>query len=121
MALEGDGWLTPRPGRFTPRNEPLTIVQEAEEEDFRYQIIQPTNSVFFPHGSSAVEGLGLLIAGVSRSQSDTIHSVRLLWMSDQPDAEESVNTQHSEEKHVHTLGGIRTHKPHPTSGRRPMS
>ena len=29
-ALDGDGWSTPRPGRFTPRErEPVPIVQEA--------------------------------------------------------------------------------------------
>ena len=30
-ALDGSGWLTPRPGRFTPRGgDPVPIVQEAE-------------------------------------------------------------------------------------------
>jgi hypothetical protein len=28
-ALERDGWSTPRPGRFTPRKDPVHIVQEA--------------------------------------------------------------------------------------------
>jgi hypothetical protein len=32
---------------------------------------------------------GLLIIEASRSQSDTSHSVGLLWTSDQPDAETS--------------------------------
>jgi len=32
-------------------------------------------------------GQGLLIIEVSRSHSDTPHSVGLLWTSDQPDAE----------------------------------
>jgi hypothetical protein len=34
-------------------------------------------------------GLGLLIVEASRSNSDTPHSVGLLWMGDQPDAETS--------------------------------
>jgi hypothetical protein len=28
-ALDGGGWPTPRPGRFTPGNDPVPIVQEA--------------------------------------------------------------------------------------------
>ena len=28
-ALDGGGWSTPRPGRFTPGNDPVPIVQEA--------------------------------------------------------------------------------------------
>ena len=28
-ALNGGGWSAPRPGRFTPGNEPVLIVQEA--------------------------------------------------------------------------------------------
>ena len=38
---------------------------------------------------------GLLIIEDSRSRLDTPHSVGLLWTSDQPDAENSDNTQHS--------------------------
>jgi hypothetical protein len=29
LALEGSGWSTPRPGHFTPGNDPVPIVQEA--------------------------------------------------------------------------------------------
>jgi hypothetical protein len=36
------------------------------------------------HGSTALVSLGLLIVEVSRSHSDTLHSVGLLWTSDQP-------------------------------------
>ena len=117
--MEGGGWIIPRPGRLTPGNEPLTIVQEADKNDFRYQIIKPANKFNFFHGSKTVVGQGPLIFGVSRPQSDTTHSVRLLWTGDQPDAEDSDNTQQSEEKDVHTPGGIQTRKPHPASGRRP--
>ena len=28
-ALDGGGWSAPRPGRFTPRKDPVPIVQEA--------------------------------------------------------------------------------------------
>jgi hypothetical protein len=28
-ALDGGGWSTPRPGRFTPGNDPVLIVQDA--------------------------------------------------------------------------------------------
>jgi hypothetical protein len=34
---------------------------------------------FFPHGSTVVVGLGLLIVEVSRSHSDTPHLVGVLW------------------------------------------
>jgi hypothetical protein len=37
-------------------------------------------------------GQGLLMIEASRSHSDTPHSVRLLWTSDQPDAETSIST-----------------------------
>ena len=53
--------------------------------------------------------LGLLYE-VSRSHSDTAHSVRLLWTSDQPDAEPD-NTQHSQETDIYAPGGISTHDP----------
>ena len=29
LALDGGGWSTPRPGRFTPRKDPVPTVQEA--------------------------------------------------------------------------------------------
>ena len=38
---------------------------------------------FFPHGSTALVGLGLL-SEVPQSHSAALHSVWLLWMSDQP-------------------------------------
>ena len=45
---------------------------------------------FFLHVSTAIIGHGLLILEVSRSHTQThTHSVRLLWTSDQPDAETS--------------------------------
>jgi len=42
-----------------------------------------------PLGLTALVDLGPLIVEVSRSHSDTSHSVRLLWMSDQPVTETS--------------------------------
>jgi hypothetical protein len=41
----------------------------------------------FFHGWAAIVGLGLLIVEVSRSYSDTPHSVGLLWTSNRPVAE----------------------------------
>ena len=49
----------------------------------------PNNIVFFNHGTTALEGQGLLIVEGSWSHSDTPHSVGLLWTSDQPDTETS--------------------------------
>jgi hypothetical protein len=44
---------------------------------------------FFPRCNIPPVGQSLLITEASRSHSDTAHSVRLLWTSDQPDAETS--------------------------------
>jgi len=46
-------------------------------------------TVSFFNGSTAIEVLGLLIFKVVRSHPDTPHSLRLLWMSDQPITETS--------------------------------
>ena len=43
----------------------------------------------FSHGTKDLVDHGHLIIEVSRSYSDTPHSVGLLWTSDQPDAETS--------------------------------
>jgi hypothetical protein len=45
--------------------------------------------IFFPMVRQPLGGLGLLIIKASRSNSDTPHSVGLLWTSDQPVAETS--------------------------------
>jgi hypothetical protein len=45
--------------------------------------------VLFFHVSTALVGLGLLILEVSRSHSDTLHSVVPLWTSHRPVAETS--------------------------------
>jgi hypothetical protein len=47
------------------------------------------NFRFFFCGATAPIGYGLLFIEVSRSHSDTPHSVRLLWTSDRPVAETS--------------------------------
>jgi hypothetical protein len=51
-------------------------------------------------------GQGRFIIEASRSDSDTPHSVGLLWTSDQPDAETSDN-KHSQYTDVLVPGGIR--------------
>ena len=64
----------------------------------------------FPHGARATNGQGLIIDS-SRSHSDILHSVGLVWTSDQPVAETST-WQHttSQETDIHAPGGIRTRK-----------
>jgi len=65
--------------------------------------------ISFFHGTSALVGLGLLIAEVSRSHSDTPHSVGLLWMAIGPSLIPLPdNTQHSQQIDIHAAGGIRT-------------
>jgi hypothetical protein len=66
---------------------------------------------YFPWLNSPLVGQGLLIVEASRSHSDTLHLVGLLWTSDQPDAETSDITQHLEETNTHAPGGIRTRNP----------
>ena len=53
----------------------------------------------------------VLIIEASRSHSDISHLVGLLCKSDKPDAENSDNTQHSQETDTHDPGGIWTHNP----------
>ena len=45
--------------------------------------------VFFSMAVEPLLGQGFLVIETKRSQSDTPHSVGLLWMSDQPDPETS--------------------------------
>jgi hypothetical protein len=57
-------------------------------------------------------GQGLLVLEVSLSKSDTPHSVGLLWLSDQPNAE-IFTWQHTtlKETNIHVNGGIWTRNP----------
>ena len=54
---------------------------------------------------------GLLTVEVTRSHSDTPHSLRLLWMSDQPEAQTSDNTRHLQETDIHAPSGFPTRDP----------
>jgi hypothetical protein len=58
-------------------------------------------------------GQGLLIIEAPRPHSDKLHTVGLLCMSDQPDAETSTwqHTQHSQETDIYAPGWIRAHNP----------
>jgi hypothetical protein len=56
-------------------------------------------------------GQGLINIEVSRSHSDTQRSVGLFWTSNQPDLENSDNTQLSEQTEIHAPCGIRTRSP----------
>ena len=54
----------------------------------------------------------LLVNEVPRSHSDTLHSVGLLWTSDQPDAETYLTTHNTHKKlNLHASDRIRTHNP----------
>jgi hypothetical protein len=63
-----------------------------------------------PKGQQPLLGQGLLIIEASRLYSDTLHSLGLVWASDQHVAETFLlyNTQHSQETDIHVPGGIRT-------------
>ena len=65
------------------------------------------NSSFFATPLYPLVGQDLPIIEDSWSHSDTPQSVRLLWMSDQPDAETSTWQQATLTKNIHASGGIR--------------
>jgi hypothetical protein len=56
-------------------------------------------------------GQFLLIIRLHHIHSEALHSVRLLWTGDQPDAQTSDNTQHSQATDIHDPRGIRTRNP----------
>jgi len=56
-------------------------------------------------------GKGLLIIEASRWHSDTPHSLRLLWTSDQADAETSTWQYTRQETDIHAPSAIRTRNP----------
>ena len=66
-----------------------------------------------PTGATARSGGGPSITELSRSYSDTPHSLGLLWNSDQPDARTSnyQNTKLSRDRHFHAPGRIRSRNP----------
>jgi hypothetical protein len=61
-----------------------------------------------PMAQQTLVGQGLLIIDVSRSHSDTPHSLRFLWTSDQPDAETSTcqHTTFTRDRHVEQNNGV---------------
>jgi len=65
----------------------------------QYLLLDPTSFLFY--GSTPVEGLGFLVVEVSRTRSDTSHSIRLLWTSDRPVAETSTWQQTKIKIHRH--------------------
>jgi hypothetical protein len=64
-------------------------------------------------------GQGLLIIEASRSHSDTLHSVGLLWTSDQPGAETSTWQHTTLTRDIHDPQDDSNPQPQETSGRRP--
>jgi len=65
--------------------------------------------IFFYMAQQPPVGQALLIIEVSRSHSETPHSVGRLWTNDQHDAEK--NIRHSQETDILAVGGIRTRNP----------
>ena len=51
-------------------------------------------------GREPLLGQGLLVVEASRSHSDTPHTLGLLWTSDRPDAETSIYTTLTRDKHL---------------------
>jgi hypothetical protein len=66
-----------------------------------YLSLQTIAWIFF-NAQQPIVGHGLPIIVASPSHSDTPHSVRLLWTSDQPDAETSTwqHTTHTHKKEI---------------------
>jgi hypothetical protein len=76
-------------------------------EDHYCDSLKSRSPGIFVLGSTALEGLGLLIGNVSGSHSDTPHLVGLLWRSEWPFAE-TPTRQHID---MHAPGDIRTRNP----------
>jgi hypothetical protein len=53
-ALDGGGWSTPRPGRFTPGNDPVPIVQGRSGRVLK---ISPPTGIRFPDRPARSESL----------------------------------------------------------------
>jgi hypothetical protein len=66
-----------------------------------------------PHGAQTLAGHGLIIIEASRLNTDTPHSVGLLWTSDQPEAQTSTwqHTTLTSDKTSMPPRGIRTRNP----------
>jgi hypothetical protein len=79
-----------------------------------YSITFPPKHCYisFSMAQQPLVGHGLIIIEASHSHSDTRHSVRLLWTSDQPDAENSIwqHTTLTKDRHP-CPGEIRTYNP----------
>jgi len=61
-ALDGDGWLELRHGRFTPENDPVPIVQEAgKSHPYRNSNPEPSNTVQELHGSVSTIGINQFV------------------------------------------------------------
>jgi hypothetical protein len=74
-----------------------------------FMLCTGTTLHYFSMAQQHLVGEGLVVEA-SRSYSDTPHSVGLLWTRDQPVAETST-WQHSQQRDIHALGGIRTRNP----------
>ena len=72
--------------------------------------LSPPRFIFIYHDATAPPVCqGLLIVEVSRSHSDTPHSVGLLWTSDKPNAETFTWKHTTLTRDIQDPGGIRTH------------
>jgi len=71
----------------------------------------PNYVCFLYHDARSPKHNVVLIIEDSWLKSNPRNSVGLLWISDQTEAETADNSQHSQEKNIHTTGGIRTHNP----------
>jgi hypothetical protein len=61
------------------------MVIARKQTDLRLTLYSKVKLFFFPMAQQPLVGQDLLIVEASRSHSDTPHSVRLLWTSDQPE------------------------------------
>jgi hypothetical protein len=73
-----------------------------------YRITDHRNNWILP--ATALLGQCHLFIEDSWSHSDIPHSIGLLWISDQPDADTST-LQHSQQTNIHASGVIETHNP----------
>jgi hypothetical protein len=98
---KGLNFLTRHPSRYLVKWPEFWVLS------FTWQTLRPPQilTLFFLMAKPPLVGQGLLITEAFRSHLDTLHVVRLLWTSDQPETQTSIwHTQHPQETSMTPAG-----------------
>ena len=105
-------------GKVTPLRRPVSSsrskisLHDTTLATLRTFGVQSPSSAIFNHRALSFCGASVRFRLMAPPYGASLwHSVRLLWTSDQPDAQTSYQhtTQYSQETNIHAAGGIRTH------------